>query len=694
MPMDERSLTALLQAEKTNALGVDASKLAEERAKALNYYMGDVSEDMPSPPGRSSAVSTDVSDTVEGLMPALMDIFASSDEVVRFEPVSEEDEEASQQETDYVNHVFMQKNPGFLVLYSFVKDALLSKIGIVKVYWDQGEKEERETYLGIDDATLAILSAATDVEIAEHTESKDEATGDVTHDVTLVTRKKYGCAKADAVPPEEFGISRSAKCIKDSTYCYHERRDRTESELIAAGYDAEQVKSLPTYEQAKGVEELARDSVEEEQTNEDTLNAASRPIKVTEHYCVMDYEEKGKAGLYRVVTGGDQLKVLKRNGKLDIERVDVMPFAAQTPVPITHRFFGRSIADLVMDIQRIKTALLRAMLDNVYLANNQRMEVAESHAHERTLDDLLVNRPGGVVRTKMPGGVLPIPNQPIGNIVLPAIEYMDATREWRTGVTRQGQGIDANALQNQSATAVNQAFTAAQARMKLIARILAETGVRDMFSLLHGCIRKNDRKVNTVRLRNKWVPVDPRQWKSRDDMTINVGLGDGSRAEQVAHLMMVLGLQKEAIAVPQLGLVTPQNIYNTATKLIERIGLKTVQPYFTDPAQNPQAGQTPPDPKMEEVKGKLAIEQEKTKAQVMGDQAKMQADSAHSMAKIEMEATLKREQMAAEFQLKREQMAAEMALKREEMLLKAQMGAFDPKPAAGIDGVQMGGEVG
>src|SRR6266852_8290796 len=168
--MSAGDLKALLAAERADALSaMSASKLSDERAPALDYYLGDLSKDMPAPDGRSKAVSSDVADTIEGLMPTLMDIFCGGDEVVRFDPVGPEDVAAAEQETDYVNHVFMQNNPGFLVLYSFIKDALISKVGVVKVWWEEREEEERETYLDLDDATFAVLAADPDVEIVEHT---------------------------------------------------------------------------------------------------------------------------------------------------------------------------------------------------------------------------------------------------------------------------------------------------------------------------------------------------------------------------------------------------------------------------------------------------------------------------------------------------------------------------------------------
>lgn len=173
MPTTE--LAPMLQAQKLNAMGgMMASELQAERADALAYYMGDMEMDMPAQPGRSRAVSTDVADTVEGLMPGLMDIFAGSDEVVRFEPVGPEDEDAAQQETDYVNHVFMQQNAGFMALYSFIKDGLLSKTGLVKVWWEESEREERETYFDLTQMQFEALAAAVEMsdgamKIAAHT---------------------------------------------------------------------------------------------------------------------------------------------------------------------------------------------------------------------------------------------------------------------------------------------------------------------------------------------------------------------------------------------------------------------------------------------------------------------------------------------------------------------------------------------
>lgn len=714
------TLKAILASQKADALAaMSAAQLSQDRADAQDYYLGDMSKDMPAQEGKSRAVSTDVADTIEGLMPGQMDIFCGSDEVVRFEPVGPEDEEAAQQETDYVNHVYMQQNPGFMLTYAFIKDAFLSKVGIFKVFWEEHEEEQRETYLDQTDDDFALLAQKvlapdSGMEIVAHTAHDKD--GVATHDVTIATTKQTKRACVVVVPPEEFGVARDTRDIKTCNYCFHEVVTKTEAQLIAEGFDEQQVKALGDYKGTQDTETLSRDAgSENDYGGSSSSNTATRLVKITEHYIRLDYEGKGRPCLYQIITGGDQGEILKRDGVECIEPWDVIPFACTTPVPITHRFFGRSLADLVMPSQREKTALKRGALDNLYLHNNPRVEVAESHSGVNTLDDLLVSRAGGVVRTKQPGGVQWQIVPDITGSVYPMMEYIDKELEMRTGMTRQSQGVDANALQNQSATAVAQAFTASQARAKLIARIIAE-GMRDMFSLLHGVIRKHGQKAQTVRLRNNWVQVDPRQWKTRNDMTINVGLGTGGKAERVAHLMALMNVQEKLILGGKAHLVDDTNIYNSFKELAKLMDYKNPDQFVNDPAaKNPQTGEPlhppvppPPDPAMVKVqadmqmkdkelamkgqeiqaKAQIDAQADERKAQIENVQAradmvtqdrKMQGEMQLAQQKFELEKELK----LMDFQLKREQHQAEMQFKREAHEQAIQAGAF--KVAAGAE---------
>lgn len=494
-----------------------------------------------------------------------------------------------------------------------------------------------------------------------------------THDITIVTTKKVAQAKVLGVPPEEFGIERNARDIKTCNYCFHEVVTKTETQLIEEGFDEDQIKGLNDYTGTTDSETTSRDTVQE-QAGQSGVNPATRLVKVTEHYIRMDYEGNGRACLYLVMTGGDQGEILKRDGKEVIEPIDVIPFATTTPVPVTHRFFGRSIADLVVDIQKIKTSLLRAGLDSKYLSSGADVEIAESAVGPSTIDDLLgPKRPGRIIRTKTPGGLNYQVVPDTSEASFAAMGYMDSLLEMRTGVTRQGQGVDADALQNQSATAVAQVFSASQARMKLIARIMAE-GVRDMFALLHHTIRSHGQEQQTVRLRNTWVEVDPRNWKTRDDMTINVGLGTGGKAQQFAQTMALANFQKELLLGGKSNLVGDDKLFNTASELTKIMGHKNPDKFFGDPSEkNPDGSlKNPPppppvDPKMEQIKVQAQLDEQADQRKAQIETVQMQADiqAQNEKTKAEMIQTDRDFQLKKELALMQAQLEAELAAKEE-----------------------------
>lgn len=511
------------------------------------------------------------------------------------------------------------------------------------------------------------------------------------HDVTLVTTKKYACAKVMGIPPEEFGIERNARTIADANYAFHDIVTKTEGDLIAEGFDEAQVKSLAGYTGATDTETLARDTAAEHEVVGTTgdLNRSARLVAITEHYIRMDYEGNGKPGLYMVITGRKDGGVLRKNDEDCVYPIDAIPIAATTPVPVTHRFIGRSIADLVMDIQRIKTAMVRGMLDNLYLHNAPRPVVSEQGAGPNTIDDLLTVRQGAPIRVKGDAAAA-IQWQTVPDItssIFPALQYWDATREVRTGMSNQSQGIDANALQNQSATAVAQVFSASQMRMKLIARILAE-GVKDIFSLLHATIRKHGQQAQTVRLRNNWVQVDPREWKTRNDMTIHVGLGTGDKAQQYAQMMGIANFQKELIQGGKGHMAPDPQLFNTASELVKLTGHKNPDKFFADPsAKDPKTGQllNPPAPPQPPEAVQVAQIKAQTDQQKMGVQAQLDQQADERKAQIEATqaqadiATQDRKTQAEmvqsqqDFQLKKELAILEFNLQRELEMAKLSM---------------------
>jgi hypothetical protein len=324
-----------------------------------------------------------------------------------------------------------------------------------------------------------------------------------------------------------------------------------------------------------------------------------------------------------------------------------------------HRHIGRSYADLTMDIQLIKSTLIRGQLDNMYLANNGRYAISD----RVNLDDMLTSRPGGIVRVEGdPGsGIMPLSHPPLPASSFGMVEYMDSMKEKRTGVTAYNQGLDANSL-NKTATGVAQIMNASQQRIELVARTFAETGVKELFKLVHRLVRTTLTKPDIVRMRNKWVEIDPREWKDRNDLSISVGLGAGNKDQQLTHLMSILQMQKEAM---QIGITSPEKIYNALAKLTQNAGFKNPEEFWTNPANNPQQDQ-PKKPSEAEImiQGQLQIEQQKAEAQLQQEQVRSQNDVIIEREKIAAQAELERfkAQLKAETDLAIAQIKAQSGL--------------------------------
>jgi hypothetical protein len=313
-----------------------------------------------------------------------------------------------------------------------------------------------------------------------------------------------------------------------------------------------------------------------------------------------------------------------------------------------------------MDIQLIKSTLIRGQLDNMYLANNGRYAISD----RVNLDDMLTSRPGGIVRVEGdPGsGIMPLSHPPLPASSFGMVEYMDSMKEKRTGVTAYNQGLDANSL-NKTATGVAQIMNASQQRIELVARTFAETGVKELFKLVHRLVRTTLTKPDIVRMRNKWVEVDPREWEDRNDLSISVGLGAGNKDQQLAHLMSILNMQKEAI---QIGLTSPEKIYNALAKLTQNAGFKNPEEFWTNPVNNPQQEGQQDKPSEAEimVQGQLQIEREKAQAQLQQEQVRSQNDVIIEREKIAAQAELERfkAQLKAETDLAIAQIKAQQGM--------------------------------
>jgi hypothetical protein len=598
-----------------NALGYLGGNLSESRKKSLEYYLGDkLGTEID---GRSQVVSTDVSDTIESILPNLLRIFTASDKVVKCEPVTAEDVPMADQATTYLNHVFYKENNGFQLLYNFFKDALIEKNGFLKIYWDESESVEFETYqnLSLEDKE-ALEDTRDEIEFIEEEEVEDEfskgefqkaieqyeaqgleipemQTPDfILYNCKIKRTKKTGQIKVESVPPEEFLIDRNAKTIEDADFVSHKVLI-SRSDLIAMGYDEDEVNNLPaSSDDIYNTENTVRQGNIDEYLTDDYAQGQNTKVSIYESYVKYDYDEDGIAELRKIVSAGD-------DGSMVLENMpcDNIPFVTVTPIPMPHRFYGRSVSELVEDIQLMKSTVMRQLLDNMYLTNNNRVAIMDGMVN---MDDLLTTRPGGVVRTKQPPNQVmqPLQSQPISQQAFPMLSYLDTVREARTGITKSAQGLDADTLNSKTATGVNTLMTQTQMRSELIARIFAETGVKDLFRKIFELMVKYQDKEKVVMLNNQYIPVKPTEWKDRFNISIVVGLGTGSKEQQTVMLNSILERQIQAFQLQggkEMPMVSLKNIYNTLTKVIENAGLKNVENYFVDPDIGKQM-MPPPQP--------------------------------------------------------------------------------------------------
>ena len=651
----ELELKNIIGQEINNSMGYMGGNLSDQRKKSLEYYMGEpLGTEID---GRSQVVSTDVADTIETILPNLLKIFTASDQTVKCEPVKAEDVALAEQATNYINYIFNKDNNGFSILYTWFKDALIEKNGIVKVYWDESEKVEQETYENLNEQEYQILIDNDDVEVVEEESFVDEkakeqleqikalaeAQGQVMEDIP--TPKLYNCiikrttssgkVKIENIPPEEFLIQRSAKSIEDANFVAH-RVLKTRSDLIQMGFDRDVVDNLPTQNTVTmNDERLARFADIDESSLNDAPDESTQDIEIYECYVKIDMDGDGIAELRKVIVAGGNANTILENMPCDF-----IPFCSLTPVPMPHRFYGRSVAELVEDVQLVKSTVMRQLLDNMYLTNNNRVAIMDGMVN---LDDLLTSRPGGVVRTKQPPSqvMLPMQNQTISQQAFPLLEYLDTVRETRTGVTRYSQGLDADSL-NKTATGVNTLMSQSQMRMELIARVFAETGVKDLFRRIFELTVKYQNKERIVELNNKFVPVSPTEWKNRYNISINVGLGAGSKDQQIVMLNNILQKQLQAFQLQgnkEYPMVTLKNIYNSLAKIIEEAGLKNVENYFVNPDEGKELVQPSPPPEPTPIEKieftRIASEEKRKVAELELESRKLKAETAEAILGFE-----------------------------------------------------------
>lgn len=639
--MNDNELKAFLGRKIHDSLNDEGGEVSDVRKENFDYYMGEpfgTERD-----GHSSVVTRECLETVEWAASEILPAFVSGDRVVSFDAVGPEDEEQAQQETDVVNHLIMKQNDGYLVIHNLVKSILIYPNAYVKAWMEEKEQVETETYTTLNLEELVTLDQQENFEFIE-----SEQEGEYFSVKGRRITKEPKLLIADS-PAEEVLIDKDLVTLNldDGDFVCH-RRKRTFTDLRREGYskaDLDEVGTDDGYQwNDERVNRLFYDEESPDSGSDD--DKSMRQFWVHECYVKVDYDGDGLAESRRIVMIGDKI--------FENEEDSYQPFCAGASIPIPGKHIGLSMLELTKDIQLINSTLNRNLLDNTYRINNNRKYVGEGALVDGGLTmDALLDATNEYIPVRDPMAIQPDATIPILADILPVIQHWTELRRMRTGVDYNMQ-MDSDVLQNTTAGAFMGALERSSKRIEAYTRTIAETVIKQLMRKVHRLCRQHLQKEVALKIRGQWVSVNPSEWRDRENLTVNVGLGTGSKDKKIGMLVNLLNIQKEAM---QIDLAAPQHIYNTLEQLIEASDLKTVERYFSNPTMNPPKEQQP-DPMM--------------MAQVQALQSQSQALSTDSQVKAmraQHEAGIKeREQSLKEREAAIREQQAELEARIKEML--------------------------
>lgn len=665
-PMDKDTVEGIVQKAVQDAVDFIESEISEPRIRAQRYFDGKV--DIGHEQGRSKVVATKCRDVVRGIKPSIQRVFLSTENPVEFVPRMPEDVPIAEQMTKYANYKFQQNN-GYRMLNDVFQDAMVKKCGIAKVMFEDKTKSEIYSYTGLSAEEFMFLAEEDDVEVLEQTITQeieiDEMGVEIErpiYDVKISRTVSDGDILITSVPPEEFFVDRNARSIDDFFVVGH-RTDMTIGDLLAMGYEEDEIQGLTgTISTMESEAEFERRGYTVDEDDDESVDPTSKKVVVTEAYMKVDAEGLGIPQLYRFVLAGAGYKMLS------YDLADEVPFAVFEIDPEPHAFFGRSLVELVMNDQDAATSMLRGVLDNVSLTNNPGLEVIEGQV---SIDDLLNNEIGRIVRVKSSGAIREQVVPFTAGSTLPALQYFDMLVDNKTGVSKAAQGLDPDVLQSATATAVAATMEGAAGQAEVMARNLAEGGMRQLFRLIASTIIKNSDKEEIIRLNNQFVAVDPRVWNADMDIIVNVGLGTGRENEKAAVLRETIQMQMSIWQQygPNNGMVTMTNIRNTLADTLAAVGLKNSERYYlpvTPESEQQLIAQKQQEAMMAQQQQQQggAPASDPNQAFLMAEQMKAQSRVQVDMAKLQLDA----QKASADQQFKMHELAMKDDLKRDEMV--------------------------
>lgn len=621
----DSELAAILSKELRQSLGSPGSEIAMLRLRNLQYYKAEAEGELAAPEitDRSSIVSTDVADTINWMLPGLLRPFVTSQEALQASAKKPQFSEGAKACQEYLRLLFWKRNKGYNVLRQWFMDAMIQKVGFLKVSWVETEEDAEENYEGLNAQQMQMLMADPEGKVIAATpRTVDLGDGPMeVYDATFKRTAKVGKCIVAPCPPEEMRIHPRARYGQPVPFIAHVF-PRSRQDLEADGYDLTNVNA----DEGWSMEQIERVATQTPWFY-DSSDGEMQQYKFAECYIRLDDDEDGIAEWLKVGMIGETIAIL--NGKPDRQKVDDDPFVYFCPSPMPHQFFGNCPADWAIEPQRFRTSLLRSCADNVYLSVNQRTGVVEGQVN---LDDLLNSRPGGIVRMKNPNAMVPIQQNGLDASAWQMVEWAEMWREDRTGFSKQTQGINPDIFD--ATKGGTQILTdRADQRVELMARE-GSFSVERLFNKMLKCVSLYQNTPETAELsKGAWQTIDPRDWHKQYELELDVGLGTGSKEKQALFLGQLLNIQKELVVG---GVIDPQGAVLAARNMTEFSGLPNPEQYF------PPAQPKPPQPNPEEIKAQAAMQLAQAKgqsdaqlAQIAG-QITVQVESAKAQATMQV----------------------------------------------------------
>ena len=633
--LDDNEILNIISNELSNSAG-GGDSIESNRKDALSAYLGHSASDGTA--GKSSVVSTDVADAIEWIMPEIVKAFTQNNEVVTFDATFQGDEKQAEIESQFVYDVLMKDNNGFLIIHQFVKDALLQKNGFVKVFYSDDKKISTESYTGLTEPELQLLLSDPETELIEQTVDQD---GEIPiFDIKLTRTKDNGKVEICSVPPEEFRVSKMHNKVDlaDARFSAHILL-KTASELISLGYDKAVIDTLSDGETA---DRDYRFSSQGEDTSGDyTVDDSQRLIEIAECYIHIDIEGSGVSELMKItVAGGDNPTEV-----LDIEPIAENPFISSTAILMSHKLFGISIYDRLREIQDQKTALWRNILDNMYLQNNQRTIAVEGQVN---LDDLLISRPGGIIRVKRLDAISPYSTPPLSSDSYKMMDYLDQVRAGRAGVSPEGGVTDGMVGDRVGSEGIDRMMNQKEELVGLMIRVFAETGIKPLCYMIRRNLIKHQDVISDYKFRGDWVEVDPSIWNDRPRSTVRVGTGSGNRKEQISVISQFLMMQEKILMNPSQALVKESNVYAALNDLGKFSGMPGASDYFIDPSSKEGKENKANVDKSNQSKQQMEIQERKMLAEAQAKIAAAEESKANTASQnIQLKAQIEQGKLQA-----------------------------------------------